>query len=253
MVAEQEANGGGPRILVEGAVRRFRLQAETIMALDGADLVARSGTMVCIHGPSGSGKTTLLNCIAGLDRLDEGRITVDGVDVAQLDTKASARMRLTTMGVVFQGDGLIEEFTAVENVTLPLEASGQKFVDVQEQAVAMLKRVGVERLAERLPRDMSGGQRQRVGIARALIGGRSILVLDEPTAALDRNNSRQLFATLAGLRDEGTVVVVCSHDPLAAEQADVVYEMVDGRLHIAGSTAQCATPSGAQISGADTP
>lgn len=228
MVADVES--GGPRVLVENAVRHYHLPAETINALDGASLILPGGMMACIQGPSGSGKTTLLNCIAGLDRLDAGEVFIDGIALTHLDTGALARMRLTTMGVVFQGDGLIEEFSALENVALPLEAQGCAYADVREEAADSLRRVGLESLGERLPRDMSGGQRQRVGIARALIGGRSILLLDEPTAALDRANSWQLFDMLAGLRDEGTAIVVCSHDPLATEHADAVYDMADGRL-----------------------
>lgn len=210
--------------------RRYVSAAETVDAVSSVSLRADAGDFVCVYGASGSGKSTLLNLIAGLDLPDEGTVKVAGVDVEALDEAGRARLRLETVGVVFQDHQLIEEFTAAENVALPLEVRGMPTSRALEEASDLLARVGLEALAARRPRDMSGGQRQRVGIARALVGGRRIVLADEPTGALDTTNSRSLFELLSALCRQGTLVVVCSHDEMCREFAGHVYRMRDGVL-----------------------
>lgn len=228
---EAARNPAGPVLLrVQQVSRAFVTLVETVHAVREVSFAARAGEFVCIFGPSGSGKTTLLNLIAGLDVPDSGTIHVAGVDVGALDEAGRARLRLETVGVVFQDHQLIEEFTAWENVALPLEVRGVPLEQARAAALAELERVGLGGLADRLPSQLSGGQRQRVGIARALAGQRRVLLADEPTGSLDSANSRALFALIRALCDQGTLAVVCSHDPLCQEYADTVYEMVDGRL-----------------------
>jgi putative ABC transport system ATP-binding protein len=210
--------------------RSFVSEAETVWAVREANLTAHAGDFVCVFGASGSGKSTLINVIAGLDSPDCGQIVVDSHEMASLDENARARLRLQTVGVVFQEHNLIEEFTALENVALPLEALGASSKDASGLAAAQLARVGLAGLEDRLPSQLSGGQRQRVGIARALVGDRRILLADEPTGSLDSKASLELFALLRALCDDGTVAVVCSHDPRCREFADAAYEMIDGRL-----------------------
>jgi ABC-type lipoprotein export system ATPase subunit len=154
---------------------------------------------------------------------------VDSREIARLDEKERAWLRLQTVGVVFQEYNLIEEFTALENVALPLEAQGASSEDAFTQAAGELARVGLAGLGKRLPGELSGGQRQRVGIARALTGERRILLADEPTGSLDSQATLDLFKLVRALCDGGTLAVVCSHDPRCQEFADVVYEMADGR------------------------
>lgn len=134
------------------------------------------------------------------------------------------------MGVVFQDHNLIEEFTAAENVALPLEAQGMPAAEARDQAVSQLDRVDIAGLADRLPRQLSGGQRQRVGVARALTGRRAVLLADEPTGALDTAATLGLFSLVRSLCDEGLLAVVCSHDPRCRDYADTRYEIIDGRL-----------------------
>ncbi len=210
--------------------RTYVSQAETVHAAREVTFSPQAGEFVCIYGPSGSGKTTLLNLIAGLDIPDSGSIHVDGIDVGALDEGGRARLRLETIGVVFQDHQLIDEFTAWENVALPLEVRGLPGKQARAAAVAELERVGLGGLGDRLPSQLSSGQRQRVGIARALVGQRRVLLADEPTGSLDSTNGRALFALIRALCDQGTLAVVCTHDPLAHEYADAVYELVDGRL-----------------------
>lgn len=222
---------GGAAIEVEGARRTFQSGIETIRAVDGVDLRVAVGTMTCLYGASGSGKTTLLNLIAGLDIADQGTVRVVGRDLSGTSEAERARIRLHHIGVVFQENNLVQEFTALENVVVPLLARGAALSEARDEAAAQLARVGIADLADRLPREMSGGQRQRVGIARALAGGREVLVADEPTGALDSANSGALFELVASLcHDVGVAAVVATHDPLGRDRADVVWTMVDGQL-----------------------
>ncbi|WP_433062787.1 ABC transporter ATP-binding protein [Dactylosporangium sp. CS-033363] len=223
-----------PLLDVAGVSRRFVLPAETIWAVREASLTAYPGEFIAVFGASGSGMSTLLNLIAGLDAPDEGRILVGPVEVGRLDEAGRARLRLATVGVVFQDHNLIEEFTALENVALPLEVLGTPRAEAARLAEVELRRVGLAGMGSRTADQFSGGQRQRIGIARALVGDRRILLADEPTGALDSKNSRALFELLRALCDQGALVVVCSHDLMTHEFADRVFEMVDGRLVAAG-------------------
>lgn len=213
-----------------GLSRSFITGAETVWAVREVDLQARAGEFVCVFGASGSGKTTLLNLVAGLDTPTAGTVFVESADVGGLNEDQRARLRLETVGVIFQEHNLVEEFTVTENVALPLEILGVRYREALRLADLELDRVGLSGLGRRLPRELSGGQRQRVGIARALVGQRRVLLADEPTGALDSRNSRALFELLRELADQGALVVVCSHDPMCRDFADAVYEMTDGSL-----------------------
>lgn len=219
----------GPAVALSGVTRTFQTSAETVHAVRDADLAILAGTFACVFGASGSGKSTLLNLIAGLDSATRGSVVVLGTAMDALNEDGRARLRLEHVGVVFQDDNLIEEFTAGENVALPLEVLGARQAEAASVARAQLARVGLDGLGRRLPAQLSGGQRQRVGIARALVGRRSLLLADEPTGALDSANSRALFALLRSLADEGTTVILATHEPLARAYADRIFEMVDGR------------------------
>lgn len=217
-------------VTVTGVTRAYRSAVETVWAAHDVNLTAHPGEFVCIYGSSGSGKSTLINLLAGLDGAEAGDVRVGGVEVGALSEDGRAWLRLHTVGVVFQDPNLIDEFTAAENVALPLEARGMNEREAHSQALDQLRRVGLAGLENRLPAQMSGGQRQRVGIARTLVGERRILLADEPTGALDSKNSVAIFGLVRQLCDEGVLAVVCSHDERCREYADTVYEMVDGRL-----------------------
>lgn len=218
-------------IRVAGLTRTYQTPAELVRAVDGVSFTAGGGEFVCVYGTSGSGKSTLLHLLAGLDEPQDGSVTVGDQVVSGTPVKDRARLRLTTMGVVFQHDNLIEEFTALENVAFPLELRGAADKkSIQEQAHEWLDRVGISDLADRYPTELSGGQQQRVGIARALVGHRKVLIADEPTGALDSANSRMLFALIKGLCSTGVTAIVTSHDPVARTYADRCLQMVDGRI-----------------------
>jgi ABC-type lipoprotein export system ATPase subunit len=219
-----------PLIRIHDLRKSYRSEVETVWAAHDVCFEARPGEFVCVYGASGSGKSTLLNLVAGLDVADSGDIQVGDVDVSEAGEKERARMRLDTVGVVFQEHHLIEEFTATENVALPLEARGMPTDSARAQASDQLGRVGLTGIGNRFPRQLSGGQRQRVGIARALTGQRAVLLADEPTGALDSAATLDVFKVIRSLCDQGVTAVVCSHDTRCRDFADTRYEMVDGRL-----------------------
>lgn len=218
-------------VRVERVKRVFQVGIDRVRALDGVSASVSRGTMVCVYGASGSGKSTLLNQVAGLDVPDEGTVMVEGTELGGLPEGRRAAKRLDAIGVVFQENNLVGEFTAGENVFIPLLARGMSYRDATGSAKRWLERVGVTELFDRYPREMSGGQRQRVGIARALAGERRVLVADEPTGSLDSANSRMLFDLIGSLcHEEGIAALVATHDPLGRDAADEVWTMVDGRI-----------------------
>lgn len=216
------------------AARSFPSDGEPVWAVRDVSEHFRSGEMTVVHGVSGSGKSTLLNLLSGLDVPTAGQILLDGTDIGRLTEDGRAALRLSRIGVVFQDHNLIEEFSAIENVMLPLEALGAGHREARRVAAGALDRVGIGDVADRHPSRMSGGQRQRVGIARALVGERDVLVADEPSGALDSMTSAGIFDLLRGLADDGALVVVASHDPQLRPLADRALEMVDGALRVSG-------------------
>jgi putative ABC transport system ATP-binding protein len=221
---------GETAIELTGVTRRFASGVDVVWAVRGVTLRVSYGEFTCVLGASGSGKTTLLNLIAGLDKPDAGSVYVGGHDLTRLSEADRSRLRLTEIGVVFQDHNLIEEFTAVENVMLPLEVAGVSGAEARRQSELLLNRVGLAGLSGRLPSQLSGGQKQRVGIARALIGRRRILLADEPTGALDSANSRALFSLFSDLSADGLCVLLVTHDPLSRGYVDSAHEMTDGQL-----------------------
>lgn len=214
---------------VTGVELSYPLKSGPVPALRGVDLSLPQGETVCLFGSSGSGKSTLLNVLAGLDVPDSGQVQVAGVDVAAASDAERTALRLNRVGMVFQDNNLVAQFTAAENVELILRCQGAS--RPRQQAVELLESLGVGDLADRRPTDMSGGQRQRVGIARALAGDRQLILCDEPTGALDRANSRALFGLLQHLaRHKQIGVLIATHDREAEGFADRVLTIVDGRV-----------------------
>lgn len=217
-------------IALKDVSRSFLSGIDVVRAVQDVQLDVEAGEFVCVLGASGSGKTTLLNLIAGLDRPDLGSIRIDNQEIVGRSEAELTDLRLREIGVVFQDHNLIEEFTAVENVALPLEVTGNRTATALALAKRELARVDMTTLCDRFPRQLSGGQKQRVGIARALAGERRILLADEPTGSLDSNNSRDLFQVFRTLCDQGACAVLATHDPIATPFADSVYTMTDGQL-----------------------
>lgn len=206
----------------------YKSRGKRVPAVCGVSFDVLDGEFVCLQGQSGSGKSTLINLAAGLELPKAGEIDVNGTTLNSLSDSGRAKFRLHNIGVVFQDHNLISEFTALENVLLVLRCQG---VNDKDKAASLLEKVGVDDLADRLVSEMSGGQRQRVGIARALAGGRTLLLCDEPTGSLDRANADNIYDILYRLtRSQGVAVVVASHDPVAAQRADRVLALESGSI-----------------------
>ena len=217
-------------IRLRGVCRTYHTEAEKIVALNNVSLDVAAGELLAISGASGSGKTTLINVIAGLLSVDQGSVQVAGQDIASMSSNGRADVRLSEIGVVFQDHNLIPEFTALENATLPLRASGLSRNAAASEVEDLLSRMGLSGSGARFPRQLSGGQQQRIGIARALAGGKRILLADEPTGSLDVTNSAAIFELLRELADSGVCVLVASHDPQVLQVATRTAIMADGVL-----------------------
>ena len=200
-------------------------------ALAGVDLRLQRGEFVALVGPSGSGKSTLLNLIAGLDRLDRGRIGLGGQDLSAMSDNALADLRFRTIGFVFQAFNLLPALTAHDNVALPLRFAGVAKGEIADRVRAMLDRVGVSNVGGRYPAEASGGEQQRVAIARALIMKPSLLLADEPTGSLDSATGRTVLELLRDLNaKEGLTVLMVTHNATAADYSDRVVELRAGRV-----------------------
>jgi lipoprotein-releasing system ATP-binding protein len=196
------------------------------------DFALARGEFTALMGPSGSGKSTLLNLVGLLDRPTGGRILMEGQDTGALDERALTRYRGRTLGFIFQFHHLLPEFSAVENVMLPMMAHrGRPDPSMEECALHLLREVGLEAFARRRPSQLSGGQQQRVAIARALAMSPKLVLADEPTGNLDTHSADDVFALLRQFnRRAGVTFLVVTHDPRLADRCDRIVELVDGRI-----------------------
>jgi lipoprotein-releasing system ATP-binding protein len=217
---------------VRGVERWLGAGAARSQVLKGIDLEVRAGDFAAMIGPSGSGKSTLLYLLGGLDRPDAGSIRIDGVDLARAGDAALTRLRNERIGFVYQFHFLLPEFTALENVLMPLWARGRGNSRADRaRGQELLARVGLADKAGRLPRELSGGEQQRVAIARALVNRPRILLADEPTGNLDTSNAHTVYELFRELnRAHGQTILVVTHDQDWAERSDRVLRLLDGRL-----------------------
>ena len=200
-------------------------------ALRGASLEVRAGEIVALVGASGSGKSTLLHCAAGLLAPESGSVTLDGVRTDALSDDARSRLRLSSFGFVFQHASLVPELTAQENVELPLRMRGWSRTKVRRNSARWLRQLDVESVSGQRPGQLSGGQAQRVAACRALAGEPQMIFADEPTGALDQDNSdRVVDALTAAAREQGASVLLVTHDHGVAARADRQVRMVDGSV-----------------------
>ena len=221
------------RSLLEAAdlVKRYRVGGSEIQVLTDVALSVAHGEVVAVVGPSGVGKSTLLHILGGLDRPTGGTVRVDGNDVFALSDTERARFRNESVGFVFQFHHLLNDFTAEENVMLPLMIQGRPVSEAQAAAGELLNAVGLFQRRAHLPSELSGGESQRVAVARALVGRPRLVLADEPSGNLDAEHSRELHDLiwrLAGSLKQ--TFVIATHDQALAARADRVVRMEDGRI-----------------------
>jgi lipoprotein-releasing system ATP-binding protein len=200
--------------------------------LHGVDLTVQPGEFAALIGPSGSGKSTLLNIVGLLDRPTSGKVLVEAVDTSTLDDDDLTALRGRRLGFVFQFHHLLPEFTAQENVFLPMYSQRGRVTDeMRDRAMMLLQRVGLEPQARNKATNLSGGQQQRVAIARSLVMKPPLVLADEPTGNLDTQSADQIFALLREVNEqEGTAFLIVTHDPRLAARCDRIVELVDGRI-----------------------
>ena len=213
-------------IEVKDAVKKYGTGESELYALNHVSLSLEKGEICVILGPSGSGKSTLLNMLGGMDRLDEGSITIDGQEITKLSRKALGEYRRKKIGVVFQSYNLIPELTVRENIRV-VEDISQNPLSLSE----LLEKLGLTDHATHFPSELSGGQQQRCAIGRALIKNPALLLCDEPTGALDSVSSREVLRMLAEVNEAyHTTIVMITHNEGIAQMADRIVRIHDGQI-----------------------
>jgi len=217
---------------VRGICKTFQQGSKRIDVLDDVSLSVEPGQSLAIVGASGAGKSTLLHILGGLDRPDLGEVLVEGQSLWGMNEAARGLVRNATMGFVYQFHHLLPEFTALENVAMPLLIRGESAAESARRAGELLGRVGLEHRLDHKPGELSGGERQRAAVARALVGGPRVVLGDEPTGNLDERTADQVYNLLLELnRELGTSLLLVTHDRRLAARMDRQLELHLGRVH----------------------
>ena len=222
---------GNMVIEAKGISRGFRQGPKRVQVLDNVSLQVPAGTSMAIVGASGAGKSTLLHILGGLDKPDEGDVFVDGKSIWQMSESERSDLRNARMGFIYQFHHLLPEFTALENVAMPLLIRGESTTDAAKRATALLDKVGLGQRLDHKPGELSGGERQRAAVARALVGNPGCILGDEPTGNLDERIANQVFDQLLELNTElNTSLILVTHDMKLAARMNQRFELHMGGL-----------------------
>jgi len=213
---------------LKGVSKEYKVGDQRLMALQKTDLKINEGELILIIGPSGSGKTTLLSLLGCVIYPTEGDLWVDGQHVNNMNQAQLAKLRLNTIGFVFQNFNLLAPLNAEQNVLMPLQLMGMKSSMALEKTRQAMELVGMTDRRKNLPKQLSGGQQQRVAIARALVTDPKIILCDEPTASLDKDSLEVVMKELRSLADKGKAVAVVTHDPRLKQYAHRIIEVNNG-------------------------
>ena len=205
-------------------------KANEFEALRGVSLTIEDGEMVAIIGKSGAGKSTLLHILACIDSYESGEYKIDDVLIQKLSERQYARIRNEKIGMVMQDFALVDDFSAIENVMLPLDFASKKKPNRKALAMKALASVGMDSMAKKPVNKLSGGQKQRVAIARAIVNEPSVILADEPTGALDTKTAAEIMVVFKQLNQQGKTVIIVTHDMGVAQQCDRIIEISDGLI-----------------------
>lgn len=218
-------------IVLKNVSKQYKMGDNIVKALDNINLEVKEKEFVSIIGPSGSGKSTLMNILGCLDTPDIGSYLFNDINIEKANDSMLAELRNAKIGFIFQNFNLLPKLNAMENVEVPLLYRGISEKESRRLALLYLEKVGLKGREHHKPNELSGGQQQRVAIARALAGKPSLILADEPTGAIDSKTNKEIMQLIKDLHHEGHTIILITHDPQVAMQADRSIKIIDGRLY----------------------